>query len=56
MMKKIFAIFVMALMLVATSCGNRQTKTDVEVSTDSTTVEVLDTTATDVAPADTVAE
>ena len=49
-MKKIFAIFAMALMLVATSCGNRQAKTDVEVAADSTAVEVVDTTATEVAP------
>ena len=53
-MKKIFAIFAMALMLVATSCGNRQAKTDVEVAADSTAVEVVDSTATEVAPADTV--
>ena len=45
MMKKIFAIIVMALMLVATSCGNRQAKTD--VAADSTAVEVVDTTVTD---------
>ena len=51
MMKKIFAIIVMALMLVATSCGNRQAKTD--VAADSTAVEVVDTTATvDVATVD----
>ena len=41
MMKKIFAIIAMALMLVATSCGNRQAKTD--VAADSTAVEVVDT-------------
>ena len=45
MMKKIFAIIAMALMLVATSCGNRQAKTD--VAADSTAVEVVDTTVTD---------
>ena len=45
MMKKIFAIIAMALMLVATSCGNRQAKTD--VAADSTAVEVVDTTAID---------
>ena len=44
-MKKIFAIIAMALMLVATSCGNRQAKTD--VAADSTAVEVVDTTAID---------
>ena len=53
-MKKIFAIFAMALMLVATSCGNRQAKTETEVAADSTAVEVVDSTATEVAPADTV--
>ena len=52
MMKKIFAIIVMALMLVATSCGNRQAKTD--VAADSTAVEVVDTIAAEVAPVDTV--
>ena len=51
-MKKIFAIIVMALMLVATSCGNRQAKTD--VAADSTAVEVVDTIAAEVAPVDTV--
>ena len=45
MMKKIFAIIAMALILVATSCGNRQAKTD--VAADSTAVEVVDTTAID---------
>lgn len=49
-MKKIFAIFAMALMLVATSCGSRQAKTDAEVAADSTAVEVVDTTATEVVP------
>ena len=44
-MKKFFVIFAMALMLVATSCGNRQAKTD--VAADSTAVEVVDTTAID---------
>ena len=53
-MKKIFAIFAMALMLVATSCGNRQAKTETEVAADSAAVEVVDSTATEVAPADTV--
>ena len=52
MMKKIFAIIVMALMLIATSCGNRQAKTD--VAADSTAVEVVDTIASEVAPVDTV--
>ena len=52
MMKKIFAIIVMALMLVATSCGNRQAKTD--VAADSTAAEVVDTIAAEVAPVDTV--
>ena len=42
----------MALMLVATSCGNRQAKTD--VAADSTAVEVVDTIAAEVAPVDTV--
>ena len=51
-MKKIFAIIAMALMLVATSCGNRQVKTD--VAADSTAVEVVDTIAAEVAPVDTV--
>lgn len=55
-MKKIFAIFAMALMLVVTSCGNSQDKTETEVAVDSATVEVVDTTATEVASADTVAE
>jgi hypothetical protein len=61
-MKKIFAIFAMALMIVATSCGNRQAKTDVEVAADSTAVEVVDSTATAVdtvaveTPAEAVAE
>ena len=41
-MKKFFAFFAMALMLVATSCGNRQAET--EVAADSTAVEVVDTT------------
>ena len=40
-MKKFFVIFAMALMLVATSCGNRQAET--EVAADSTAVEVVDT-------------
>lgn len=53
-MKKIFAIFAMALMFVATSCGNRQAKTETEVAADLTAVEVVDSTATEVAPADTV--
>ena len=44
-MKKFFVIFAMALMLVATSCGNRQAET--EVAADSTAVEVVDTTAID---------
>ena len=52
MMKKIFAIIAMALMLVATACGNRQAKTD--VAADSTAVEVVDTIAAEVAPVDTV--
>ena len=51
-MKKFFVIFAMALMLVATSCGNRQAKTD--VAADSTAVEVVDTIAAEVAPVDTV--
>ena len=51
-MKKFFAIFAMALMFVATSCGNRQAKTD--VAADSTAVEVVDTTVAEVAPVDTV--
>lgn len=52
-MKKIFAIFAMALMFVATSCGNCQANTETEVAADSTAVEVVDTTATvDVAPVD----
>ena len=45
-MKKFFAIFAMALMFVATSCGNRQAETETEVAADSTAVEVVDTTAT----------
>ena len=45
MMKKIFAIIAMALILVATSCGNRQANT--YVAADSTAVEVVDTTVTD---------
>ena len=50
-MKKFFVIFAMALMLFATSCGNRQAET--EVAVDSTAVEVVDTTATvDVATVD----
>ena len=53
MMKKIFAIIAMALILVATSCGNRQAKTD--VAADSTAVEVVDTIGAEVAPVDTVA-
>ena len=52
MMKKIFAIIAMALMLVATSCGNRQAET--EVAADSTAVEVVDTIGAEVAPVDTV--
>ena len=52
MMKKIFAIIVMALMLVATSCGNRQAKTD--VAADSTAVEVVDTTIDEPVLVDTV--
>ena len=51
-MKKFFAFFAMALMFVATSCGNRQAKTD--VAADSTAVEVVDTIAAEVAPVDTV--
>ena len=51
-MKKFFAIFAMALMFVATSCGNRQAKTD--VAADSTAVEVVDTIGAEVAPVDTV--
>ena len=51
-MKKIFAIIAMALMLVATSCGNHQAKTD--VAADSTAVEVVDTIAAEVATVDTV--
>ena len=54
MMKKIFAIIAMALMLVATSCGNRQAETETEVAADSTAVEVVDTIAAEVAPVDTV--
>ena len=52
MMKKIFAIIVMALMLVATSCGNRQAET--EVAVDSTVVEVVDTTIDEPVLVDTV--
>ena len=37
----------MALMFVATSCGNRQAETETEVAADSTAVEVVDTTAID---------
>jgi ABC-type oligopeptide transport system substrate-binding subunit len=65
-MKKIFAIFVMAfamaLVLIYTSCGNRQAKTETEVAADSTAVEVVDSTATAVdtvaveTPAEAVAE
>ena len=44
-MKKFFVIFAMALILFATSCGNRQAET--EVAVDSTAVEVVDTTAID---------
>ena len=51
-MKKFFVIFAMALILFATSCGNRQAKTD--VAADSTAVEVVDTIAAEVAPVDTV--
>ena len=52
-MKKFFAFFAMALMFVATSCGNRQAETETEVAADSTAVEVVDTTATvDVATVD----
>ena len=46
-MKKFFVIFAMALMLFATSCGNRQAETETEVAADSTAVEVVDTTAID---------
>lgn len=46
-MKKFFAFFAMALMFVATSCGNRQAETETEVAADSTAVEVVDTTAID---------
>jgi hypothetical protein len=57
-MKKIFAIFVMAfamaLVLIYTSCGNRQAKTETEVAAGSAAVEVVDSTATEVAPADTI--
>ena len=52
MMKKIFAIIAMALILVATSCGNRQAKTD--VAADSTAVEVVDTTIDEPVLVDTV--
>ena len=51
-MKKIFVIFAMALMLVATSCGNRQAET--EVAADSTAVEVVDTTIDEAVLVDTV--
>ena len=53
-MKKFFAFFAMALMFVATSCGNRQAETETEVAADSTAVEVVDTIAAEVAPVDTV--
>lgn len=46
-MKKFFAIFAMALMFVATSCGNRQAETETEVAADSIAVEVVDTTTAD---------
>ena len=46
-MKKFFAFFAMALMFVATSCGNRQAETETEVAADSTAVEVVDTTPID---------
>ena len=52
-MKKIFAIFAIALVLATTSCGNKQVNTETEVAADSTAVEVVDTTVTvDVAPVD----
>ena len=52
-MKKIFAIFAIALVLATTSCGNKQVNTETEVAADSTAVEVVDTTATvDVATVD----
>ena len=53
-MKKIFAIIAMALMLVATSCGNRQAETETEVAADSTAVEVVDTTIDEPVLVDTV--
>ena len=53
-MKKFFAFFAMALMFVATSCGNRQAETETEVAADSTAVEVVDTIAAEFAPVDTV--
>lgn len=53
-MKKILAIFAMVLMFATTSCGNRQAKTETEVAADSTAVEVVDSTATEVATVDTV--
>ena len=46
-MKKIFAIFAIALVLATTSCGNKQVNTETEVAADSTAVEVVDTTAID---------
>ena len=51
-MKKFFVIFAMALMLVATSCGNRQAET--EVAADSTAVEVVDTIIDETVLVDTV--
>ena len=51
-MKRIFAIIAMALMLFATSCGNRQAET--EVAVDSTAVEVVDTTIDEPVLVDTV--
>ena len=51
-MKKFFVIFAMALMLFATSCGNRQAET--EVAVDSTAVEVVDTTIDEPVLVDTV--
>ena len=51
-MKKFFALFAMALMFVATSCGNRQAET--EVAVDSTAVEVVDTTIDEPVLVDTV--
>ena len=53
-MKKIFAIFAIALVLATTSCGNKQVNTETEVAADSTAVEVVDTIAAEVAPVDTV--